>query len=189
MDTINPKVVRDPIEVEGASVRDMNMYYKGAYAILGGKTLCKVLEIGESNVSVQVISSAGRGADSSRTVPRDRLERFFIPTGVYLLEGGGCFSYNYLQSRTTKRSTAPEFVKTYVLNRHQSINQHKAVAFALFSQDRVGENYKVSDRLAVVDGKIITAYRCMSVGSIKDGAVDSQFPCIVQRMSEGGANV
>ena len=184
---MNPHMYTAPLLVEGASDRDMAMYYSGCFALHDGE-LVYLSDVGATSCVIYYVKSDG-GVRDDRIVDTSELERLFVPMGVYLRPNGRHYTLEYLQSRSYKRSTYPDHLQ--VRNARGNVNVRAAMYHAVNPINRIDDNtYRVSDRIAVVDNKIVSLHKSLTLGSIgKDGVPDTPFPCITQRIQEGVYNV
>lgn len=175
---MNQNIRKERISVAGYSERDLNMYYNGCYLLTEGDELFR-WEHFEDGKAISTL-----GGDVIRIRP-DKLYRFLIPQGLYITRDGKLFAYQYLQSRSYKKALDRQYMKAEGAH---MMNHHSVMKAVLEDRREVNVNgkhvKKISDRLAIRDGKLITMYNLLSIGSVNGTSVDSPFPAVHQRMEQ-----
>lgn len=174
----NPHISTDPVSLEGYTKSDLEGYYNSTFLLWESPEGCQPVQVRglESKTSWHVDTLEG-----ARTVPVTELHRLVIPVGFYIVRNK-LASYQYLLKRSYKKGLHPDFARIRTVgksNRHMSLEDMLQLMYPI---DSNRSSRIVTRRLAIHDGKLLTHYKTMSVGSYKAGSADTPFPCIRQRL-------
>lgn len=173
---INPRLKQEPISTEGYSSSDMSMYYSGTYILCNGEPVY-VRDMDRSEANVTYLDADGR--EDYMCVPISSLKRFLVPQGIYQDCEGELFFYNYEMFNSYKKGIASHHIRldgTFY-------NTFRAI-YAMVYPSETPKSMSISPRLRIHNGKVYSFYNRLTVGSFKDGEIDTPFPSVTQRYLE-----
>lgn len=175
---------------KGYNDRDMTSYYGGTFLIRNEKDVLSVVYV-HSAVSTAVLLC--EYLDSNNHIKRDEvltknLYRFTPCQGYYKI-GKSFGSYSLPTTRSYKKGINRELLKIQYLS-GDNIDHIKGQLRSLMEicsapeKQKRGDDFILSQRLLVIDGKIHSFYRHKTVGSYADGILTTPFVSIIDRVNQ-----
>lgn len=195
---MNKDMTLDPVSISGYTASDLSGYYSGTYLLYkneeGEYQPCYVRGIERDDDEPMFYIRVGWGDNmQDRRIVGDEIEtslyRMVIPTGWYLMPRRKPFRYEYKVHRSYKKGLSPDFISIRDTDDRGIEMNNKVLEAMVFPKDKVGDDkWLISRRLVVYNNIIYTTYRGLSVGRVENGAVDTPFRCIQQRVEELNEN-
>lgn len=177
--SFNVGVSTDPVSTDGYTKGDLHGYYKGTYLLWKNREPVYVRSL--TTKTKWVVETLEQGLQE---VKASELSRMSIPVGFYITDGKLC-TYQYVLSRSYKKGLSPDFIKINVVPSGAGMSPYKErLLDLLYPLDSDDNATIIKRRLATQNGKLLTAYKTLSVGSYKNGESDTPFPCIQKRLEE-----
>lgn len=174
----NAHISVDPVSIEGYTKGDLEGYYNSTFLMWESSDGCQPCQVrGMEDKTTWHIDTL----DGRKVVHPQTLYRVVIPVGFYIVDNK-LVSYQYVLNRSYKKGLSADFARVQRVGKSQ---RHMRLLDMLEFMYPVSETENariITRRLAVHEGKLLTHYKGMSVGSYKDGASDTPFPCIQQRL-------
>ena len=178
------QIFTDPVSIEGYTGSDLAGYYTGCYLLL--RTSEGVTPVNVSRCESRQVWHVRNVEGDQFTVNSTDLYRFVLPQGFYIINGN-LYRYKYLLSRSYKKGLYPDFIRLakVVGGIEEGVRPNARHLNEMLNSTTRGDDATIiTRRLAVQGGKLLTHYKTMSVGSFKDGVVNTPFPCIQSRLEE-----
>lgn len=179
---LNPNLKLIPVSKHGYSNSDLSGYYGGTYLIY------------KDGDDYEVVLCHGYSDGVFQFDIRDPVEdetklfRFIPEQGFYYVKGTGLVNYSYRVRKTYKKSLAHTYIKAVrVSDESPRISTTKLIKALVETDPPIkGDTFVISRRLCVSSGKLITAYKGLTVGDYKDGVAVSPIGAICDRINETG---
>lgn len=176
---------------KGYHDRDMTSYYCGTFLIWAspaGHTIvyCHGLER-TGTLMCEPFSQNSR--NDNVHIPISELFRFTPRQGYYQLSSGKIVSYTLPTTRSYKKGINRELLRIRVFGMG-SVDSRGKQALALMcvcsepEKKERGDNFILSQRLVVFNGKIYSFFQDKTVGSFTDGVLTTPFASIIDRVNQ-----
>lgn len=177
----NAHISVDPVSIEGYTKSDLQGYYVGTYLLWDDGEVAQPVYVRE--LEDKTTWRVRTMSESLIPVSAQELKRMVIPVGFYIIDGR-LQRYQYILNRSYKKGLSSDFARLNKVGKSARHVELSDVLQMLYPLDREGSTTIVKRRLAIHEGKLLTHYKCMSVGSYKNGETDSPFSCIRHRLEE-----